>query len=174
MRISTLNPRRCLIACLATATIAVLVLGAVWLTQSDSAAESPAKLATQGLLAKTTSAKFCPHALDPGDRAPEGVVRALRAAVPTTWHYTTPDGPLKLSAKNTTVLDLRSLGSDLPNVPRISSYYGKLAQRKCGIDVAYKTWVAVVYFPQSQAANYAQAFAFFARTRSGWKLWYHD
>src|SRR5689334_14476377 len=60
-------------------------------------------------------AHACPRALDPGPHAPEGVLRALREAVPRTWHYTTMDGPLKLSADNTDVLDLRSLGSDSPN-----------------------------------------------------------
>jgi hypothetical protein len=102
------------------------------------------------------------------------VLRALREAVPRTWHYTTMDGPLKLSAQNTLVLDLRSLGSDSPNARGFSSRYGKLARRECGSTVTRRSWLTVVYFPTSQAADLAERFAFFARTSEGWKLWYHD
>ena len=121
----------------------------------------------------------CPRALDPGPRAPEGVLRALRAAVPRTWHYTTPSGPVKLSARNTEVLDIRSLGGDGLNLKAFadlkgrSSYLGRLARRMCGETVGRRTWVAVVNFPESQSARYAMTFAFFARTPTGWKLWHH-
>ncbi|MEJ7787850.1 MAG: hypothetical protein WKF96_23865 [Solirubrobacteraceae bacterium] len=82
-------------------------------------------------------------------------MRALREAVPRTWHYTTMDGPLKLSDENTLVLDLRSLGSDSPNARGFSSRYGKLARRECGSTVTQRSWLAVVYFPTSQAADLA-------------------
>jgi hypothetical protein len=170
-----LNSRRSLLACVAVATLAVLVLVAVL----DASPSSPDKSSPKpkGSAAQPTvePASSCPRALDPGPRAPEGVLRALRAAVPRTWHYGRADRKrLKLSAENTLVRDLQSLGGDSRHLPRFSSYYGKLARRKCGDTVALRTWVAVVYFPTSQAADYAERFAFFARTRTGWKLWYHD
>ena len=84
------------------------------------------------------------------------------------------DGPLKLSAENTLVLDLRSLGSDSPNARGFSSRCGKLARRECGSTVTQRSWLALVYFPTSQAADLAERFALFARTAEGWKLWYHD
>jgi hypothetical protein len=169
-----LSSRRSLLVCLAAATLAVTVLAAVLYMQPGSRNTSSATSNGSTPQPQARAAASCPRALDPGPRAPEGVMRALRAAVPRTWHYTTPEGPLKLSVENTDVFGLLSLGSDSPKLQRFSSYYGNLARRKCGDMVTRRTWVAIVYFPTSQAANYAEGFAFFARTRAGWKLWYHD
>jgi len=66
------------------------------------------------------------------------------------------------------------LGSDSRHSRGFSSYQGELARRKCGGSVTRRTWLAAVYFPTSQASSLAERFAFFARTRQGWKLWYHD
>ena len=169
-----LSSRRWLLVSSAAAILAVATLAAVLYVQPSSHDMSSPKSKRSTSQAQARAAASCPRALDPGPRAPEAVLRALRAAVPRTWHYTTADGPLKLSVENTVVLGLLSLGPDSPKLQRSSSYYGKLARRKCGDMVTLRTWVAVVYFPTSQAANYAEAFAFFARTRAGWKLWYHD
>jgi hypothetical protein len=169
-----LNSRRWLLVSAAAAILALAVLAAVLYVQPSSDDTSPAKPKASTSQPQVRAAASCPRALDPGPRAPEGVLRALRAAVPHTWHYTTPDGPLKLSVENTVVRGLLSLAGDSPKLQRSSSYYGRLARRKCGDMVTLRTWVAEVYFPTSQAANYADAFAFFARTRTGWKLWYHD
>lgn len=159
---------------LAWLTVGVAVLALTTVLFAQAGAPDGGSATSESATLQRDTRVSCPRALDPGPRAPEGVLRALRAAVPRTWHYTTPDGPLKLSVANTVVLDLHSLSWDSPHLKRFSSYYGKLAQHKCGGAVTRRTWVAVVYFPTSQSANYAQAFAFFARTRTGWKLWYHD
>lgn len=167
--------RRSLLACLAAAILAAVLLAAALYAPASSPDSSAAKVTTSTSQPQTTAAAAsCPRSLEPDPRAPERVLRALRSAVPRTWHYTTPDGPLKLSVRNTLVQDLQSLAGDSQNLPRFSSYYGKLARRMCGDMVARRTWVAVVHFPDSQAATYAEKFAFFARTRTGWKLWYHN
>lgn len=164
----------------AASSLTVLMLSGCGGT-SETATTSPTaattRLANEPERRGAREASFahaCPRALDPGPRAPEGVLRALRQAVPRTWHYTTMDGPLKLSAENTLVLDLRSLGSDSPNARGFSSRCGKLARRECGSTVTQRSWLALVYFPTSQAADLAERFALFARTAEGWKLWYHD
>lgn len=80
------------------------------------------------------------------------------------------DGPLKLSAENTLVLRLQALVGD----SRSSTYYRRLAERVCGKLVTLRSWLAVVYFPTSQSSVYAERYAFFAKTRSGWRIWYRN
>jgi hypothetical protein len=123
----------------------------------------------------------CPKGLlQPGSRAPEDVLRTLRAAVPRVFRVVSYGKTVKLSAKNTNVLDVRSLAGDGANLPGIrtvtglSSYYGKLAQRRCGGRVASRSWVAIIQFPDAQAIPFSYRFAFFGRTHRGWKVWYHD
>lgn len=163
--------RRSLLACLAAASVTVLVLAAVLYAPRRSPETVSAQPRVEG---KPTTlggpVASCPRALEPGPRAPEEVLRALRRAVPRTWHYTTMDGPLKLSAENTLVLRLQALVGD----SRSSTYYRKLAERACGKLVALRSWLAVVYFPTSQSSVYAERFAFFAKTRSGWRIWYRS
>lgn len=165
--------RHSLLVSLAATALALLVVAGILYARPSSLEPGSDRKRQDGEPARSAQSRgrvVCPRALEPGPRAPEEVLRALRRAVPRTWHYTTPDGPLKLSAENTLVLRLQALVGD----SRSSTYYTKLAERTCGSTTTLRSWVAVVYFPTSQSSVYAERFAFFAKTRNGWTIWYRS
>ena len=121
----------------------------------------------------------CPRALDPGSRAPEKVIRALRQQVPRLFDIVAYGRRAKLTPANTEVLDIRPLGSthsDLPGIRTLRSttaYYATIAERLCGPRIVSATWVAILYFEDAPAVPFAYHYAFLSRTAGGWKLWYH-
>jgi hypothetical protein len=123
--------------------------------------------------------RACPRrVLDPGPRAPEGVVREMRAAVPRLIHITNGD-PVKLTAENTRVLDVRPLRDEFVDLPGVrtlrgfAAYFGRgFAERLCGRRTASRSWAALLQFPEAQAVPLSYSILFFARTPQGWTAWY--
>jgi hypothetical protein len=128
----------------------------------------------------TPASGSCPTGvLDPGPHALEGVVSALRQAVPRIFRVVAYGHAERLTPASTDVLDVRSLstdGVDLPGVRAFtgrSSYWGKLARRRCPA-IARRSWMALLYFGGAPAIPFAYRYAFFARTAHGWIVWDHD
>jgi hypothetical protein len=128
----------------------------------------------------TPASGSCPkHALDPGPHALEGVVLALRRAIPRIFQVVAYGRAQRLTPKSTEVLDVRSLGADGADLPGVrnfhgsSSYWGKLARRRCPA-IASRSWMALVYFGVASAVPFAYRYAFFVRTDKGWVVWDHD
>jgi hypothetical protein len=122
----------------------------------------------------------CPKGvLEPDPNALEGVVHALRRAIPRIYEVAAMGHTQPLTPRTTDVLDVRSLredGADLPGVRTFtgrSSYWGRLARRRCPA-VASRSWMALVYFAGAPAVPFAYRYAFLARTAQGWIVWDHD
>lgn len=114
-------------------------------------------------LAAAALAGSCPQALEPGPRAPEGVLAAVRRDVPGTYrgaeyrgYRVTGLAPLARGA-------FRPRGVDV---------YAGIAAQRCGRRVAERSWVVFLTFPRIRSASLSQGVAYFARTPRGWRLWY--
>lgn len=123
--------------------------------------------------------RACPRSvLDPGSRAPEGVVRAMRAEIPRLITVSAQGRESKLLPENTAVLDVRPLRSDdvaLPGIETLrgfSDYYERQARRLCGRTVASRSWGVILQFPEALAVPLSYRVMFFARTAQGWSAWY--
>lgn len=121
----------------------------------------------------------CPRSvLKPGPRALEGVVRAMRKAIPRLIRVSAYGRTSKLVPDNTNVLDVRPLtspDSDLPGINTLkafSAYYERNAGRLCGRRVAIRSWAAILQFPDAQAIPLSYRVMFFARIPAGWRAWY--
>jgi hypothetical protein len=66
---------------------------------------------------------------------------------------------------------LLDLGDGLTSSSGLYRSLSRIAARLCGQAVAGNTWVAVIAFPESEIA--ADSFLFYARTRTGWHVWYY-
>lgn len=149
--------------------VACLLLAAVLYANPSDRRQGSSALEAAKTAAPRQERVRCPTALEAGPRAPEEIIRAIRRDVPRTFDFG-PNGPRKLTPENTLV---RAVGS-LVGYRRSSRYYSDLAERLCGTEVALRSWLVVLYFPTSQSAARAEVFEFYAKTRSGWKVWYAD
>ncbi len=142
-------------------------------------AASDTSVITPAVSARGWKKRACPlHVLDPGAHAPEGVVRALRSAVPRLIRVSAYGHDSKLAPENTGVLDIRPLTNpyvDLPGLSTLrsfSSYYERAARRLCGRVVSTRSWGAILTFPEAQGIALSFRVILFARTPKGWKAWY--
>lgn len=118
------------------------------------------------------TAAGCPKAIDPGARAAEGALHALRTQIRGTWKIANQDGPVRLTTRHYIVEELLTLAYDDIDVRGISSRFATAARRLCGPAVARGSWVAIVHFPDAQLIAASEGIAFLARTAHGWTLWY--
>ncbi len=128
----------------------------------------------------TPASGRCPTGvLDEGDHAPEGVVRALRRAIPRIYKVIAYGKVQGLNPSTTEIYVVQSLGSDGVDLPGVrtfkgaSSYWGTLARRRCPA-IASRSWMALLSFSDAPAVSLSYRYAFLARTNSGWIIWDHD
>ena len=170
-----MRTQRSLVGLMAALIAVVLVLAVA------DARSGPDGEAASGQVADGSAGHaVCPRRpLDPGSRAPEEVIQALRKQVPRLFDIVAYGRRAKLTPANTDVLDIRPLGNTHSNLPGIrtlrstTAHYAKIAERLCGREIVSATWVAILYFEDAPAAPFAYHYAFLSRTASGWKLWYH-
>jgi hypothetical protein len=139
----------------------------------------PARSLTPAVRTRGWTKQACPRSvLEPGPGALEGVVRAMREAIPRLISVSAYGHESKLVPDNTNVLDVRPLSShsvDLPGINTLrafSAYYERNARRLCGRSVASRSWAAILQFPEAQAVPLSYRVMFFARTSNGWRAWY--
>jgi hypothetical protein len=105
----------------------------------------------------------CPRALEPGPRAPEGVLAAVRQGVPGIYRGPEYRGYLVTGLAPLAPRAFRPAGVDV---------YAGIAARRCGRRVADRSWVVFLTFPRAPGASISQGIVFTARTATGWRLWY--
>jgi hypothetical protein len=81
------------------------------------------------------------------------------------------NGPLKLTPAHYQVTAMLALQPTVPPTPG-TGFYRRLATRKCGRNVADRSWVVFLQFPEAQTVFAGNGISLFAPTKSGWKLWY--
>jgi len=110
----------------------------------------------------------CPRQALAAPTAVEDVVRAARRLLPRVYHLTNQQGPVKLTRKNTEILEVVSLN---PSQPRLvgAARLRRLARSRCG-RVADASWALGVYFTELTVADNL-SFAFLTRTSRGWRIW---
>jgi len=50
--------------------------------------------------------------------------------------------------------------------------YRMIAKRRCGNDVANRSWIVLVRFPEAQTISASYGLMFFGETASGWRMWW--
>lgn len=148
-----------LAAAAATVVVAQLAIGA-----SPSNQLLPRRIATGYL-------KRCPVPVDSGAFGPEGLLRAIRENVPRAWHIENQSGRVKLTPKNYGVLEIVALVPNRPELPSAATFR-RLAERRCGLNVAERSWVVLLDFYEAGSVHSGRGIGFFVRTRTGWLLWY--
>jgi hypothetical protein len=106
----------------------------------------------------------CPEALQPGREAANAVVRA----VPREIRRAFPD----IDRRGYRVWAIFTLEREAFGPGLRRSRYIRVAARACGEATARQSWVAVLSFPRAAFAALVPAVAFFARTDTGWHIWY--
>jgi hypothetical protein len=69
------------------------------------------------------------------------------------------------------ILQLLSLQPQVPALPG-SSFWHRVAAKRCGPAVASASWVAAVAFPDTKIAVPSTGISFLTLTANGWTLWY--
>jgi hypothetical protein len=106
----------------------------------------------------------CPPSLPPGRAAAKGILRAVPREIRRAYHdIDRRDNQLYALF----ALDYREVA---PGLRR--SRYVQVAARACGRETANRSWVAILSFPRAPFASFVPAVTFFARTESGWRIWY--
>lgn len=114
----------------------------------------------------------CPKALVTTAYAPEGLLRAVRREVPRVYNNVqTQGGKLRLSAATYRIDALSSLQQTVPPLAGALAYR-RLAAKRCGSNIAERSWVVIIDIPGAQTVRAARGVALFARTASRWVLWY--
>ena len=109
-------------------------------------------------------AATCPAALPPGPKAAAGALSAITREQPRVY-----PGP---EYRTYQVTGLASLVPELWAPGGIEPHRG-IAARRCGEEVANRSWVIYVFFPKlASSASLSQGIAFAARTSRGWIIWY--
>jgi len=113
----------------------------------------------------------CPVISNAGPLGPEHLLRAVRSSVPRVYRQRNQSGPVDLSPGH---YEIEALLSLQPSIPPIAgaTFYRRLASKRCGETVARGSWVVLLHIPEAQTERLSIGVAFFAPTRTGWKLWY--
>jgi hypothetical protein len=105
----------------------------------------------------------------PRIKAPERVAASeVLRAVPREIRSAFPD----IDRQNYRVWAVFTLEGEAFGPGLRRSRYLRVAARGCGRRTARESWVAVLSFPRAPFAGLVPAVAFFARTETGWRIWY--
>ena len=139
----------------------VLVLGLA----AGAAALAAGRVSASGPALHPASA--CPTLVHRAARTPSPVLRDFARQVRAL--FDSPHGAYR-GYEIEAVLPLTGTLPDPPAVNR--ARFERLAAAACGADTAHRSWVVVVWFPNSRAVTVGQQVYWLAPTRAGWQVWW--